>query len=406
MLRRPAQRFWHNTSGATAVIFGLALLPICIAVGAAVDYTRAANGRTGLQLAVDSAALAAAREGAKMDDASLSQFGRQFFDANFKARDINITDVNITRSDKRIRVSARGGVDTSILQLFGLKVIDVAADAQVGWGTSNIELALVLDNTGSMAQSGKLPALKQAVNKLLDILEKSAPDPDTYKVSVVPFTTQVNVGAAAKAADWLGFNLLGINPAQLVDQAGWAGCVIDRDKPFDTDASPRSLTDPRTLYPAVKCAQANLAQLKPLTKDFASLRSVVNTMQASGNTNVTIGVAWGLTSLTPGAPLSAAQSFGKQNLTKIMIVLTDGDNTQNRFTNNGNAIDPRTQQACTEAKQKGVRVYSIRVIAGNASLLRNCATSPSMYYEVQNASELEPAFRAIADEISSIRLTQ
>jgi hypothetical protein len=336
MLQRPAQRFWRNTGGATAVIFGLALLPICIAVGAAVDYTRAANGRTGLQLAVDSAALAAAREGAKMDDASLSQFGRQFFDANFKGRDININDVNITRSDKRIRVSARGGVDTSILQLFGLKVIDVAADAQVGWGTSNIELALVLDNTGSMAQSGKLHALK----------------------------------------------------------------------PFDTDASTRSLTDPRTLYPAVKCAQANLAQLKPLTKDFASLRTSVNTMQASGNTNVTIGVAWGLASLTPGAPLSAAQSFGKQGLTKIMIVLTDGDNTQNRFTNSGNAIDPRTQQACTEAKQKSVRVYSIRVIAGNASLLRNCASSPSMYYEVQNASELEPAFRAIADEISSIRLTQ
>ena len=149
-----------------------------------------------------------------------------------------------------------------------------------------------------------------------------------------------------------------------------------------------------------------LAQLKPLTTDFGALRSTVASMQPAGNTNVTIGVSWGLASLTAGAPLSAAQPFGTRNLTKLMIVLTDGDNTQNRFTSNSNEIDQRTDKACREAKNKGVRVYSVRVIAGNAGLLRDCASSPSMYYEVQDAAQLDPVFRAIASEISSIRLTQ
>ena len=155
-------------------------------------------------------------------------------------------------------MAAKGGVDTSIMQLIGIRTVEIAADAQVGWGNNTVELALVLDNTGSMAQSGKLPALKQAVNNLLDVLEKSAPDPGTFKVSIVPFTTQVNVGTASRSADWLGFNLAGINLSWLVDMAGWGGCVIDRDKPYDIDASPRVGGDPRTLYPAVKCAQPSL----------------------------------------------------------------------------------------------------------------------------------------------------
>ena len=402
-----AKRFVGNNSGTTAVMFGLALLPLIIGVGAAIDYTRAANARAEMQTAVDAAALGAAREGGKMDDPSLTTLGRNYFDANFKpGSGVNVSNLSVTKSGRSIRVAARGAVDTSIMQVVGIRTVDIAADAQAGWGTNTVELALALDNTGSMAQSGKLPALKQAVNRLLDVLEKASPEPDAFKVSIVPFTTQVNLGTAARGADWLGFNLSGINLSQLVDMAGWGGCVIDRDKPYDVDASQRVGGDQRTLYPAVKCAQPNLAQLKPLTTDFGALRSTVSSMQPSGNTNVTIGVSWGLATLTAGAPLSTARPFGTQNLSKLMIVLTDGDNTRNRFTSNSNEIDQRTQKACREAKDKGVQIYSIRVIAGNAGLLRDCASSPSMYYEVQDAAQLEPVFRAIASEISSIRLTQ
>ena len=88
-----------------------------------------------------------------------------------------------------------------------------------------------------------------------------------------------------------------------------------------------------------------------------------------------------------------------------MVVLTDGDNTQNRFTSDSDAIDARARKACDQVKRAGVKVHTVRVIEGNAKLLRDCATNPSeTYHEVRNASELGPVFRKIANDIAGIRL--
>ncbi|MBM3607306.1 MAG: hypothetical protein FJX29_02465 [Alphaproteobacteria bacterium] len=56
-------------------------------------------------------------------------------------------------------------------------------------------------------------------------------------------------------------------------------------------------------------------------------------------------------------------------------------------------------------RTSGVRIYTIRVIAGNEPLLQSCATNPSMYYNVQNANELQPVFGQILNSIQGIRLT-
>ena len=103
----------------------------------------------------------------------------------------------------------------------------------------------------------------------------------------------------------------------------------------------------------------------------------------------------------------AAQSApaNTPRLTKYMILLTDGDNTQNRFGDNQSAMDDRTEAACKSAKATGIQIFSIRVIDGDRDLLRGCASDPGMYYEVSNASQLAPIFQQIAREISQIRLT-
>ena len=75
-------------------------------------------------------------------------------------------------------------------------------------------------------------------------------------------------------------------------------------------------------------------------------------------------------------------------------MLTDGDNTQAwKNSNNTNitsqtAIDARTTLVCSNIKAANIKLYTIRVINGNASLLRDCATNPNMYYDVQQAGEL------------------
>lgn len=404
---RGLKSFRRNESGNAAMLFSFLLLPTMVAAGTAVDYTRAAAVRSEMQTAVDSAAIAVARDGNGLSAADLIPLGRRYFDANFQPRsDITVTDFTVSRVNKVISVTAKGNVKTTTMGVMAVDKIDLTANSQTTFGVNKIELALVLDNTGSMSNSSKMTNLKTAANNLLDILENSAPEPDSFKISIVPFTTQVKVGAASKSATWLSYTVPGIDASIVTDKSHWGGCVIDRNQNNDVDASAPVPGNSATLYPAVDCAQSSLAKLMPLSTDYSALHTKVDNMVAAGNTNVTIGVAWGLNMLTPDAPLSVAQPFDTPSLTKIMIVLTDGDNTQNRFTTNQTQIDARTELACTNVKNEHIRVYTIRVIDGNADLLRNCATSSSFYYDVTNASQLNPVFEAIGNEIAAIRLTQ
>jgi Flp pilus assembly protein TadG len=397
------ESFSRDQRGGVAILFALLLLPLMAAVGAAIDYSRASNVRTAMQAAVDAAALLAARDSATLSDSSLADRARQVFLANFRQPGTALDPVRFEKTSTTIRVSVSGSIKTVIMGIFRINAIQLAATGEAAWGQNRIELALVLDNTGSMAALNKMSELKKAVRDLLATLETASPDRNAIKVSIVPFDTQVNIGDENRNANWLTFNA-NVRRSLRTTQTNWRGCVADRDMPYDTnDTSP---TASATLYPAVTCGTGSLAQLRSLTGNFSDLRASVSAMQPSGNTNITIGIAWGLASLSPSTPLDQAVPFGTPRVKKIMIVLTDGDNTENRFTSDPSAIDARTRQVCDTVKNAGVKVHTIRVIEGNAKLLRDCASAADTYHEVRNASELGPVFRSIASEITGIRLAQ
>jgi Flp pilus assembly protein TadG len=396
------KRFQRDESASTAIIFGLALIPVMAAMGAALDYTRAATVRTALQAAVDAAALAAAKDTARSGDRQTAERARAVFGANFNRKDSSQPAVAVQRNDKTIRVTARAEVKTSIMSIMHIETIPVSATGEVAWGRNKIELALVLDNTGSMSTSGKMPALKDAVRDFLSTLEAASDDRDSVKVSIVPFDTQVNIGTGFRNADWLTFDA-DLDRNRRVERRDWQGCVVDRTQPYDIDdAAGRGNA---ALYPAARCGTGSLAELQPLTSDFGALRRTTQRMNPSGMTNLTIGIAWGLSTLNPAEPLGEAKAFGTAQLDKVMIVLTDGDNTQNRYTEDSGAIDARTRLACQAVKDRKVKLYTIRVIEGNRRLLRECASETNMYYEVSNANDIAPIFQRIADEITTIRLT-
>jgi Flp pilus assembly protein TadG len=393
------RRFCADRKGNVAILFGLCVIPVMGLVGAAVDYSRAASVRTAMQAAADAAALAAARDVANQSQAQIAAYAKRVFDANFHRTDATLESVTTTKGAKTITVTAKGTVKTTIMAILHVDEMAVGTSSEVGWGTNKIELALVLDNTGSMATSDKMPALKKAANDLLDALEKASPDKDAIKISIVPFDTQVNVGASYRDAKWITYDANLDRYAQTTRTA-WAGCLTDRDMPADTQG------DGSALYPAARCGTGSLTTIAPLTTNFDSLRKTVKAMAPSGNTNLTIGLAWGLTTLMPGAPIGGdAAAFGTKSLQKIMILLTDGDNTQSRYSTNPSSIDARARKACDEVKGKKIKLYTIRVIEGNRSLLQSCATSGDTYKEVANADELGPVFKQITNEIAGIRLT-
>jgi Flp pilus assembly protein TadG len=394
--------FLSDRRGGTAILFGLLLLPLMAAVGAAVDYSRASNARTGMQMAVDAAALFAARDGGGLSDKELLARTQQFFRANVHKREATFASVEVERTDKAVRVTAHGSIKTVVMGVFRIGTIALTATSEVAWGQNRIEVALVLDNTGSMAALNKMSELKKAVGDLLTILQKASPEPDAIKIAIVPFDTQVNIGTDFRNADWLDFNA-NVPRSHRTPRANWTGCVADRDMPYDTDDT--APTTAALRYPAVACAESSLAQVRPLTGNFRDLRSTVSDMTPTGNTNITVGIAWGLASLSPAVPFDQAVPFGTKGVQKFMIVLTDGDNTENRFTSNGSDIDARTRLVCGNVRKAGVTVHTIRVIEGNAKLLRDCASTVDDYHEVRNASELGPVFRKIANDISAIHLT-
>ena len=128
-------------------------------------------------------------------------------------------------------------------------------------------------------------------------------------------------------------------------------------------------------------------------------------MKASGNTNVTIGLEWAWHSLTSNLPLPEG-SDPAPDKDKVIVLLTDGTNTQNRWTSSESSIDARTSAACTNVKAANIKVYTVRVIDGNASLLKGCATNPNMYYEVQQASQLNNVFSSIAQNLANLRIAR
>jgi Mg-chelatase subunit ChlD len=361
-------------------------------------------------------ALAVAREPSNRNQAELEQRARQVFDANFPNHSqYGFAPLTVVRDAKSVRVQTSGTVPTAFMRVLGFDTLGVGASSEVGWGSNKIEVALVLDNTGSMGWSGKMSALKSAAHDLLNTLEAASYEPGSVKVSIVPFNTQVKVGTAARSEPWLYFDISNPNTAKRVYPATWTGCVTDRERPNDATDAPAG-SDAATGYWAANCAWPTLAEIRPLTDSFASLRTTIDQMTPVGNTNIAIGLAWGLATLSPRQPMTQTAEYADDDVLKFIVLLTDGDNTQNRWWTSSNAyrIDERTRAACDEVKsivkdpvtrEPAIKLYTIRVIEGNAALLQGCASEPGMYYDVQNVGQLMPAFQSIAKQITQLRLT-
>jgi hypothetical protein len=69
-------------------------------------------------------------------------------------------------------------------------------------------------------------------------------------------------------------------------------------------------------------------------------------------------------------------------------------------------IDARTERACANAKANNIKLYTVRVINRNASPLKDCASKPEMYYDVQQAVQLNSVFSAIAQNLANLRIAK
>ena len=395
-------QFGSDARANVAVTFAIAALPIFGMVGAAVDYTRVSRVQTQIQSALDSASLAVAKDSRNLSDAAMQAAAARAFAGNFTPpADLSLGAVSAARTGNTIRLQVAGSLQTTIAATMGVSAMPVNVVSQTAWNEPRIEIALVLDNTGSMGWSGKMAALKTAALDLINELEATRVSTDQVKIAVVPFATQVNIGTAYRNESWMRFDGTGVAASLVTTKAAWTGCLTDRDQPADTtDAAPTS--DP-TRYRGVKCATTTLATVQPLATNFSAARAAINAMQPAGNTNITIGLQMGHAVMSSGLPFQ--QTGSEPDVLRYMILLTDGDNTQNRWTSSTTSINARTTLGCNAVKAAGITLFTVRVIEGNETLLRNCATSPSMYFNVTSSGGIGDAFKAITSMIKRMRLS-
>ncbi len=413
--------------GNVTITFALALIPMVGAVAAAVDYSRANSARTSMQAALDATGLMLSKEAQSLTQAQLESRALAVFNGLFNRSDVK--DVTLSPSfstpqagSYQLHLAATGKVDTTFAAIWQ-PTVAIGTTTQVVWGMKRLELILALDNTGSMSSSNKMTQLKLAAKDLLKTLQNAAKKPDDIKVGIVPFATDVNVGTSNKNAAWIRWdeweNVNGScskssnktktacenkNGTWTTDSKNdWNGCVWDRDQSYDVNNSPASVNLKPTLYSAHQASNCSVSMMT-LTNDWSALNAKVDAMTPTGNTNVTIGLQMGFQMLSPVAPFNA--SAPKEDLDKVIILLTDGDNTQNRWSTSQTSIDNRTKLACTNVNTGNIKLYTVRVINGNASLLQQCATKPDMYYNVQNAAQLSAVFNTIAQNLANLRLSK
>lgn len=258
---RTGQRFAANEQGATAVIFAIAFSFVFLVVAMAVDYGRASNEKLRQQIALDSATLAAsAKLGLADQDTAGKALAQAFYDANTRPETRGTLDDVVLNADTgTVSAKGNGWSLTSLLNGVNVPKLSLATGSRVVRGTSNVEIALVLDNSGSMGGQ-PIADLKSAANNLLDVVFAGAAGTDRVRVGVVPFAASVNVGPENANAIWMDSNGLSSIHMQNVDQprtrfqlfndlgVSWGGCVEARPAPHDTADTVPVTGTPDTLF--------------------------------------------------------------------------------------------------------------------------------------------------------------
>jgi Flp pilus assembly protein TadG len=179
-------------------------------VGAAVDYSRANSDKVAMQAAVDATALMLSKTATSLTSSQMSQNATRYFNSLFTRKDVAnivITPTYTTSGGSTLVVTGTGTVPTQIMKIAGYSSLTINVSSTVRWGNSRLRVALVLDNTGSMAMSNKMTALKSASHNLLSQLQNVAGQNGDVYVSIIPFANSVNVDGVNQSAYWIRWDV-------------------------------------------------------------------------------------------------------------------------------------------------------------------------------------------------------
>jgi hypothetical protein len=246
--------------------------------------------------------------------------------------------------------------------------------------------------------------MRNAAKKLINDLQEA--NPSKVKFGLVPFSHHVYVT---------------LPNAYVLGQTGsgnWTGCTQDRPYPANlSDTTPTSNNNTKWGQPQAPlhadsgCGgyASHKLRVKPLTDDFAGLKSQLDSMTPYSWTHIALGVEFGFHLLSDNAPFTTGVSYSDKKTEKIMIVLTDGAQTEPAFGPAGKRDvsqgESNLEALCENAKAKGITMMTIAYDLNDTDTrkrLRNCTTDPTKHFFVaDDTSAVASAFDNIKNAITA-----
>ena len=406
------KNFLKDVSGNVATTTAILAIPLMISAGVAIDYTSLARKNSTLQDAIDAAALAAAQEVRSKSFSEVQQIAKDFINSHLpqeQIEDIESISVEMGSDRKRLSISVNAKHDTTLLRVAGITQVPYKPETRAAIPVKSLEVALVLDTTGSMSLDGKIEALRVSATQFVEDTLELNEEEQKVTIGLVPFARHVNVGASRAGDSWLSIEA---NNAS----ATWSGCVGSRaypqnleDSGYNDNQVPGILTN--------DCATA----ITPLTNDEVRLKNEIAALVASGSTYIPSGLTWGLRVISSGFPYNQGAGFDqvrKNNVNKVMVLMSDGENQSSINRNrpnyhNGSDLaqsDEYTQEACDRIKSTGIEIYTIgfgnNIPNATLNLLEECSTDAENFYRPVDATELSETFVEITEKITTLHLTE
>ncbi len=420
-VRSRLQEFGADRSGSVAMMFILVLIIMMFVIGIAIDLGRAQRASADVVGAIDTAALAAAKAVIEDDltDAEVTKLVEQYLAVHIDAGELrggsfSGVHVVVDRKEGTVQIDLDVRVPTTLTRVARQDAIQFHKFATATYKPKNVELAMVLDTTGSMTNNNKIDDLKTAASQAVDIL-LPAGEPLINRVALAPYSASIRVTPFSGS----------------VSGGTSTDCVVERDgADAFTDAAPASSpvgTSDSGTNGRYSCPGQTIM---PLSKNATALKAAINSYVAGGGTAGQVGLAWGWYQVSPNwktlfPKASQPKPYKDPNTIKSIILMTDGAFNTAYF-NGPVATDAdqeatstsQTLQLCDAIKASGISIYTIGFdLASNPPpgdvtapiLLSDCASDNpdggKEYYDAADGGALSAAFKKIATKLSALRMS-
>ncbi len=203
----------------------------------------------------------------------------------------------------------------------------------------------------------------------------------------------------------------------------WNGCVTDRGTatlPGTTAGNDQTVTTPSAGDASTMFYPEQYSYCSPvmmgLSYDWTGMKTAVDNLTPNGSTNQPIGLVSGWHSIVGIGPFTAPAKDPNYTYREVIILLSDGLNTQDRWYGNGSTtstqVDDRMWTSggagtCKNIKDSGITIYTIQVNTGGdpqSTLLQNCASASDKFVMLTTANQIITTFQQIGTQLSQLRI--